>query len=371
MNLCILSMQRVENFGSLLQSYSLKRILEQQGHTVSFIDIEPRAEDDKLLDGSVMHFADTPASASLWGKLKKIDKYFFTRLCNKYAGKQQLKKFEKFRQEVLGVCKKSNYDYFDCCIIGSDEVFNGLQNAKWGFTSQLYGDVKQADKVITYAASCGGTILEQMPPKAAQRVQEAFENVSAFSVRDENTKNFTEALTDRTVHMHMDPVVVADFSVELEQAILPADLPQRYCLVYAYPNRINREEDIALIKRFCNTHDLKLVSVGGTQMWIDRHLVLEPFEMLKVFQNAAFVITDTFHGTIFSAKYAKRFAVMTRPSNENKLRDLIRKLNLERHWIKSLNQLESVYEYEHNPEDTEILAKRERIRTEQYLKDNV
>lgn len=35
MNLCILSMQRVENIGSLLQSYSLNRILEQQGHTVS------------------------------------------------------------------------------------------------------------------------------------------------------------------------------------------------------------------------------------------------------------------------------------------------------------------------------------------------
>ena len=49
MKVCILSMQKVQNFGSLLQSYSLKKIIESLGHEVSFIDIEPIPEDDKLL----------------------------------------------------------------------------------------------------------------------------------------------------------------------------------------------------------------------------------------------------------------------------------------------------------------------------------
>ena len=36
----ILSMQRVQNFGSLLQSYSLKKMLEELGAEVHFIDIK-------------------------------------------------------------------------------------------------------------------------------------------------------------------------------------------------------------------------------------------------------------------------------------------------------------------------------------------
>ena len=40
MNICILSMQRVNNYGSLLQSYSLKKTIESLGHKVYFIDIK-------------------------------------------------------------------------------------------------------------------------------------------------------------------------------------------------------------------------------------------------------------------------------------------------------------------------------------------
>lgn len=37
---CILSMQRIGNVGSLLQSYALKTTIERLGHQVEFIDIE-------------------------------------------------------------------------------------------------------------------------------------------------------------------------------------------------------------------------------------------------------------------------------------------------------------------------------------------
>ena len=49
MKVCILSMQRVGNMGSLLQSYALKTTIERLGHQVEFIDIEKREDDYKLL----------------------------------------------------------------------------------------------------------------------------------------------------------------------------------------------------------------------------------------------------------------------------------------------------------------------------------
>ena len=34
----ILSMQRIKNYGSFLQAYALKKIIESQGHKVEFVD---------------------------------------------------------------------------------------------------------------------------------------------------------------------------------------------------------------------------------------------------------------------------------------------------------------------------------------------
>lgn len=50
---------------------------------------------------------------------------------------------------------------------------------------------------------------------------------------------------------------------------------------------------------------MEIISIGAPQMWISKHMVLTPFETLVAFKHAEFVVTDTFHGTIFSAKYAK------------------------------------------------------------------
>ena len=47
MNVCILSMQQIDNYGSVLQAYSLKKIIEGLGHQVEFIDIQ-KGSDEKL-----------------------------------------------------------------------------------------------------------------------------------------------------------------------------------------------------------------------------------------------------------------------------------------------------------------------------------
>lgn len=49
MKVCILSMQQIDNMGSLLQSYALKTTIEKLGNEVEFIDIQKRDDDYKLL----------------------------------------------------------------------------------------------------------------------------------------------------------------------------------------------------------------------------------------------------------------------------------------------------------------------------------
>lgn len=368
MKVCILSMQRVPNFGSLLQSLALKRMLEQLGHTVSFLDIEKNEEDNYLLhpDTGVV----IPRSGKLRhivNKLKRIDRYAFNRLHIRRLATKQNVLFAAFCQETLGASYQSNKEHYDCCVIGSDEVFNCLTESPWGFTSQLFGNVPQADRVITYAASCGATEVKALPEAVAQRIAEALENVQGFSVRDEKTWQFVAALSNKEIVLHADPVMISDFSADIDNTPLPENLPKRYCVVYSYYNRISDPGEIAQIKVFCKRNNLTPVTVGAPQMWIRRHLVLTPMEALKVLRNAEFVFTDTFHGTIFSSKYARAFAVMTRPSNENKLGDLLWRFGLEKHKVVHFGQVDTVGKFATDPEVLATPVKKYRDSALAYL----
>lgn len=372
MKICILSMQDIQNFGSLLQSYSLMSMLEQLGNEVSFLSIEPIAEDNALLNGYQEDFTnESRKGTGFLGKLKKIDKYAINRLRIKKKAIAQDLQFNQFRRDYLHINGDQQEKTYDYCVIGSDEVFNCNVASPWGFTSQLFGNVKQAKRVITYAACCGSTKLENVPEVVQERIKQAFQSISAFSVRDENTKVFTEALTSKDVVMHLDPVMVGDFDEEINGAELPIETPDRYCIVYSYYNRINNEEDIRTIRAFCKKHKLEIVSIGAPQMWIKKHIVCDPFQMLKLFEKADFVITDTFHGTIFSSKYSKKFAVMLRQSNSNKLSDLIKRLGIQAHQISTMQELEAAWQVTNNVQRIKGIELEERKRTMEYLSENL
>ena len=118
----ILSMQSVNNFGSLIQAYSLKKMVESLGHEVCFIDIEKRPEDDALLKDHRISYLSEMESGSL--KRKISDGYLANRFRNRAIGKEQDDIINEFRDKYLPACDASRA--VDTCIIGSDEVFNCL-----------------------------------------------------------------------------------------------------------------------------------------------------------------------------------------------------------------------------------------------------
>lgn len=368
MKVCILSMQQIDNMGSLLQSYALKTIIERLGNEVEFIDIKKRDEDYELLGNYKQEYNEEREKDGLIGKISKIDRYALNRIKIKRNNMKQTDCFDKFRSECLNIEKKSQQ--YDLCVIGSDEVFNCLNSGAWGFTSQLFGNVPEANKVITYAASCGSTKYEELPEKVAEKIKKTFEDVAAFSVRDENTHKFVEKLTDKQINDNLDPVLMYNFDFEVEQITLPK-MPKHYCVVYSYYNRIHTAEEIDAIKGFCKRHELTPVAVGAPQFWIKDYIVCSPFQCLKIFKESDFVITDTFHGTIFASKYADKFAVLARASNKNKLLDLVRKIGMKDHLMSDFSELEEKYGLLKNKEKFNSTIEKEKQRTVQYLKNNI
>lgn len=362
MKACILSMQMIDNYGSLLQSYGLKKIVESFGCEVEFLDIKKIEQDFNLLDSVVKKHSDESDEKTLVEKI--FSRSFFILAKNKLVYKKFLAICKDFRIKNLNINKKS--EKYDLCIIGSDEVYNCLYSGWWGYTSQLFGNVPESDAIITYAASCGATKYENLPNAIKESIGNAFQNVRGFSVRDENTYEFVNHFGIKNISRHFDPVLIYDFDKEVEESELPG-LPKHYCVIYSYPYRFYKQDEISKILDFCNTHNLTPIAVQGGQTWCKEFIACNPFECLKVFQNADFVITDTFHGTIFSAKYANKFAVITRESNYNKLSDLIKRLGIESHLVDDLSQLKSVYSLEKEYESIKKVIETERSNTYKYL----
>ena len=366
MRICILSMQKVNNYGSVLQAYSLKKMLENMGNEVSFIDIEPKREENALIMETDIISYSTEIERTL-----KLNKYIINKLILKLREQFLYKKFDFFRSEYLGIDGKENSRNYDLCIIGSDEVFNCLQKAPWGFTSQLLGNITQAPKVITYAACCGATSYGKLPESAKPIIISALRKNEAISVRDENTKEFVEKCINITPKVNLDPVAVGDFTQEIQKnSAIVTRMPKHYCIVCLYQNRIKDENEIRYLKKFCKEKGLAVFAIGETQKWIPNHLFVNPFEVLALFEHADFVITDTFHGTLFGAKFAHKMAVLIRESNKNKLCDLVSRLSLKDHVANKLSDIEDIYKVDVDRNFIDDVLTQERMKTLEYLKEN-
>lgn len=365
MRIGILSMQRVKNYGSVLQAYALKKILEGLGHQVDFIDIE-KGDIEDLNIQCVICGKET--------KINNVDKcikeVLLRKIDNVSWSLQMIYIFRQFRVRFLNIYSKPNKQY-DVCIIGSDEVFNCMQKSKWGFSPQLFGNVKNADKIITYAACSGGTDPTMLSEDLKLAIKKAMVNLKSISVRDDNTAIFVNDITGRECEFHFDPVLISDFNNEVEFSG-SVKLPERYCIVYSYENRISDKSEIEAIINYCKEKKLEIITPFGRQFWVkNKYKVFTPFELLKVFKCAECVITDTFHGTIFSVKFSRKLAIIIRNSNRNKLGDLVKRLRIENHVVSEIGELDEVLKININKERVNTIIQKEKNNTMEYLKRNL
>lgn len=348
-------MQHIVNFGSVLQAYSLRELVrELTDAPVTFLNIDNTAvlPSARSIHESVDY--DSPAAYPA-GVLQRGKRWSIARLSawNKHL-------ILMFMKRELDIARESNADSYDCVIVGSDEVFNHSK----GIRLQLHGDVKQAERVIAYAASCGCARLEDIAPKDVDRVKTAMNRFSAVSVRDAATERYVSALYNGHVEHHLDPVLVGNL---YQRKHRPVKI-KNYLLVYAYGQRIRTAEEIEAIRSFAKARKLKTVAMGGSQFWCDLYIPATPFRLLDYFRCADYVVTDTFHGAIFSVINQRKFAVIARKTNWNKITGLLQDLNLQDRQVSDITCLEQVLSDEIDYGAVEAILARERARTREYLK---
>lgn len=364
-------MQRIANYGSFLQAYALKQLIQELGHEVEFVDYHvgvPIVKDD----------ADNENKY-----IRKIEKGFETfrykaPFTHKLAFIQYKQSFGKKYMPMLGVTNEMNYNpQLDCLVIGSDEVFNCIQkNTNVGYSLELFGKDNRAKRLITYAASFGNTTMEKLERFGkTEEIGNYLRAFDAISVRDKNSGEIVESLTSRKAIYHLDPVLTYDY-MHCCDKIPQISTSERYMILYAYSGRIS-EQEADWILAYARKKKLKVYAIGGIQKCADRFIDCSPFEVLAYFKNAEEIITDTFHGSIFSVITHRPFTTLVRKSvgnrygNEEKLSDLLDRLRMGTRMTTKIGDAETINAQPINYAEVNDILQKQRVIAKEYLQKNI
>lgn len=340
-----MSMQRIINYGSFLQAYGLKKTIESLGHEVVFVDYhigKPIAKDvvNSKLNNKIANLFKVVFSKKYRNKRNAniIENQAFSNFNNTFKNKWL---------PLLGLSREKIYSpNLDALVIGSDEVFNCTQsNTDVGYSLELFGKDNNAKKLLSYAASFGSTTLDKLNRyNKAEEIANCLKQFDAISVRDNNSHLIVKNLVNIEPFDNVDPVIISNFDDE----VTPKKIDMKdYVIVYAYCGRIN-DEEAKTIQEFAHNRGKKTLSIGVRQAFTDEYVCVDPFTMLAYFKNADYVVTDTFHGTVFSIKYQIPFATIFRESNKQKLFDLLKKFDLSHRRLEDLSNIDKVMDSEYD-----------------------
>ena len=363
----IMSMQRIANYGSFLQAYALKQLMEEVGCNVEFVDYHV---------GAPVITENADSKNKVVRKIEKGLETFQYRapLAHKLSFIRYKQSFAQKYMPLLGITDEMNYNpTVDCLVIGSDEVFNCIQkNSNVGYSPELFGKNNHAKKLITYAASFGNTTLIKLEKyKKANEVGALLKKFDAISVRDTNSGTIVEQLTGKEPVYNLDPVLTYDY-MNCCDKIPQVQTNEKYLILYAYADRISNDE-ADWIAAYAKKKNLNVYAIGGIQKGADRFVDCSPFEVLAYFRNAEEVITDTFHGSIFSVITHRPFATLIRKSvgnsygNEEKLSDLLNRLGLTERMTTKVEETEHINQQPIDYEKVDDVLQKQREIAKAYL----
>lgn len=371
MKIGIMTMQRIPNYGSFMQALSLKKIIESLGHQVVFVDytVEPDIEHRNSNIYKLKYF------------VKMMNKHIKGTIIGHYiyclVKKNDINKQNIFFSchNMLGVSNKYHFrTKVDVLVIGSDEVFNCLQPGfNVGYSLELFGKNNNAKRVITYAASFGNTTIDRLEKYGIiEELGKLINNMSAVSVRDDNSLNIIKSISNKEVKIHLDPVLISNIELEHWKNNYLKD----YVILYGYRNRFT-ETECEKIMKFAHSKQCMLISIGEPQIKYDKYICCRPDEILGYFKNASYIITDTFHGTIFSIIMHKKFLTIARPSldgmggNEEKIYSLMKYLGLNSRLVIDFDNIEKNIEIYIDYKNIDYIRTKERIKSLKYLSYNI
>lgn len=373
MRIAVLTRRYGYNFGSSLQAYAMRLLLESLGHKVEIINYDEFSQHVIWKVKPFIHSVVIPLIClldkmgiqnNLVRKVKeeKLQKTKFQIFDRKYIMPSNKMLRTKHQLKVA-------MNNMDTCVCGSDQIWNPTG----AYDSHYYLDFcKNEDiKKISYGSSFGVTKITKHKDEIAHYLQD----FNSLSVREIQGKEIIEKITGRTdCTMVLDPTLMIHASIwRNKMKDCSVSLPAQYIACYFLGNKYIPYKFIIQISSLLNCPIVNITTfrtrngIEGTQK-----KTLSPLEFLNVIDNAACILTDSFHATVFSILFQKNFYSFNKhnsisEANENsRLSSLLELMDLEDRYIVD-NDADVLFYKDVCYEKTNRIMEEERTRSWNFL----
>lgn len=324
----ILTWYKSINHGAVLQAYALQHVLKNMNFETVLLDYDRIVE----LHSDGIKLAISRINKIFRGEIREREQV-------RSFNELKKTKFEQFRKQYLTIGGNCLQQECEKVIIGSDMVFSLIQ----GYNPFMFGNEIKSDYIFSYAASSGGTSISLTKKLGVEEeIRTALKKFKAFGYRDYETYKFIQYFAKNSNCTEtIDPVLLYDFQVENEEWDFHEwEKNPPYLLIYAYDGFMNSQKEVSQIVKFARENQLSIVSCGYFHSWCDESVNADPREFFELFKHASYIITDTFHGTIFSIINKKNFGTIIR-DNGFKVSYLLEQTGLTNRILNN-NKIESV-----------------------------
>lgn len=323
----ILTFNNSYNYGALLQAYATIKFLKLKNFDVKFINYVNKYEHkwNKLFSYR--------KKLSIKDNLVILIKNIF--FGNYYYNKKSFKNFINSlpKSEKLNKKRLINYNKFDILIAGSDQIWNpNIYGGDMDTTFLL--DFSTTSKKISFASSFGSYKLNSSEKKVFKRCLKDF---SFVGVREDFGVSQIKKLGIENVKKVCDPTMLlsSDEWRTLIKSEVIESIDEPYLVVYL----MSKYEDYAnQIKKIADYYSLKIVFVTFSNLkrkYVDFYAKgYTPFQFLKLIQNSNLVLTNSFHGTVFSILLNKEFINLENTNNPERVKTLLNHFDLSNRIIK-------------------------------------
>lgn len=307
------------NYGSALQAYALKRFLELKGYDVRIINF--------IFDTDFNQYRLFRTQL-----YKKNIKALFSDLLFFYKNYKRKKEFMEFAKQNFNLTPNEYHDIvsmkelnkkFDIFICGSDQIWN--LDCTQGIVPAYFLQFAEKNKLkIAYAPSLAHTRFSR---DYSTELMESIKNIDYLSIREKSTLSLIQPLTKKHVYDVLDPTLLLD-KADYEPICSNISNGKAYIFVYmleydealvSYSNTISRNMNIPIMyianKKFSGLQGKNLFGIG-------------PNLFLGYIKNAAYIITNSFHATVFSIIFNKKFITFTTRHSSSRVVDLLHNLGI-------------------------------------------
>lgn len=313
------------NYGSMLQAYATKKILDNNNIPNETINIDNNIDFKK---GKRKYYASQLFNfkfiKSKFGMIKlKLDKKIVKDLEKNISIRDS--KYKEFRKEFnlsiscpdyksLGEIADAKYSDV---IVGSDQLWLPVNVVSDYYTLNWVPD--NINK-ISYATSFG---ISKIPDKYTDEYKKFLSRINYLSVREESGKKICDeyGISSKVV---CDPTILLTKEEWEQETVQERIIPDKYILCYFLGSNIEHRK---FAERLKEKTGYKIVSLNHADEYVkysDTFADITPYdigprEWINLIKNAEYVCTDSFHGTVFSLLFNRTFFDFRRYSESNKM----------------------------------------------------